>query len=243
MNPSEYEIMADVEDVHWWYRGLRGLITMYMKQFAEGGKPRILDVGCGTGANISLMQQYGTVIGLDLSSAALRLSKSRDLHALVQGDASSLPYEDTSFDVVLLMDVLYHRDVPDKSIPLREVMRVLKSGGIVLLNVPAYPWLMSRHDLAVHTDQRFFRSSIRSLLEETGFTRSRTTYWNTLLFPIVVLVRMLQVGKDSDKSDLAGYRESATTSMLESILLFERVLLRRVSLPFGSSIFAVARKE
>lgn len=242
MNPAEYEIMAEVEDVHWWYRGLRGLISMYMERYVNVDGARILDVGCGTGANLCLMQGYGTVVGLDLLNDALALSKTRDLDSLVQGDAVSLPYADASFDVVVLMDVLYHRNVPDKSAPLREAMRVLKPSGIVMLNVPAYPWLMSRHDLAVHTDHRFVRSEIEDLMTTAGLETVRTTYWNTLLFPIVVLVRKLRVGEETGESDLAGYRDSAATSILGIVLSVERAILRLTSLPFGSSIFAIGRK-
>ena len=153
-----------------------------------------------------------------------------------------LPYSDACFDIVLLMDVLYHRGVPVKEAPLNEAYRVLKPGGLLLLNVPAYAWLMSHHDLAVHSDHRFLSTEIDTLLKSTGFHGLQTTYWNSFLFPIVVLVRMLRRGREDEGSDLAGYRPSIVTRMLEGILFCERLVLRVVRLPFGTSIFSVAKK-
>jgi SAM-dependent methyltransferase len=242
MNQIEYKIMAGVEDTHWWYRGLRGIISVYTNLYCSVVSPKTLDVGCGTGANMDLMRTFGPVTGLDLSTEALRHSKSRGLDHLCQGNALRLPYADESFDVVLLMDVLYHRAVPDKVAPLKEALRVLKPGGILLVNVPAFEWLLSTHDIAVHTDQRFVRREVQNLLHEADFTVETTTYWNMLLFPILVLLRKLRPVDHEVESDLSGYRESFSTHILNAILGLERILLRITPLPIGSSIFAVGRK-
>lgn len=243
MNPGEYDIMAKVEDVHWWYRGLRGLIGMFSGLSIPTGEVSILDVGCGTGANLSMMQRYGRVVGLDVSDDALQFCKERCIAVLTKGDAAALPYADNTFEMVLLMDVLYHREVRDKFAPLREAYRVLKPGGRVLLNVPAYQWLMSPHDAAVHADHRFTRREVMHLLRQSKFDLLRCTYWNALLFPIVVIVRTCLSGRQDGESDLAGYRESLATSILSGVLWCERLLLRVMPLPFGSSIFAVAKKS
>ena len=242
MNHAEYGIMADLEDAHWWYRSLRGIIQLYSHRYMTQDSPRILDIGCGTGANMQLLMQHATVFGLDLSEEALRLSKTRDVPCLSQANAMSLPFNDGCFDLCTLMDVLYHRAVEDKCAPLKESWRVLKPGGYLFINVPAYAWLASSHDRAIHTDHRFTRAELHALLLESGFEPLRITYWNTLLFPAVALVRLLRKHSDQNESDLSGYTSSIVTYALECILGVERVLMRLTPMPFGVSIFAVGRK-
>ena len=171
------------------------------------------------------------------------LSRERGLHDLLCGSVSDLPVDDVSLDGVLMMDVLYHRGVPDKVAALREAARALKPGGLLLINVPAYQWLLSSHDTAIHTDKRFTRGELRGLLSEAGLRVERITYWNTLLFFPAVLVRLLRKNAVTEtKSDLSGYGETVLTHIFQVALGMERGILKVTSLPFGLSVFAVARK-
>lgn len=241
MNREEYAIMAQVEDTHWWYAGLREMIRQYWDRYGQGGG-RILDVGCGTGANAAMVSDYGDVIGLDISDDAIAFSRERGVANLERGGLPHLPHADDTFHAMLLMDVLYHRAVPDKTAALLEVSRALKPGGIALINVPAYEWLRSSHDRAIHTDHRFTRGELVGLLRETGFEIVRATYWNSLLFPAVAAVRLLRKSSKAETSDLYGYSPSVFTGALGILLAIERILMRVTSMPFGSSIFVVARK-
>ena len=243
MNPAEYRIMRDVADIHWWYGGLRGMIQSHWTRWNRVESAKVLDAGCGTGANMVMMSKYAKVSGLDMSMDALALSRERGLHDLLCGSVSDLPVDDVSLDGVLMMDVLYHRGVPDKVAALREAARALKPGGLLLINVPAYQWLLSSHDTAIHTDKRFTRGELRGLLSEAGLRVERITYWNTLLFFPAVLVRLLRKNAVTEtKSDLSGYGETVLTHIFQVALGMERGILKVTSLPFGLSVFAVARK-
>lgn len=242
MNPAEYEVMFRVEDGHWWYRGLRGMLRMAWDEFAPAGGADLLDVGCGTGANLAEFHGRATSTGLDHSLLALKRAEVRGLSRLINGDAVSLPFRDASFDVIFHLDVLCHRDVRDRAGALAEVRRVLRPGGHVFINVPAYDWLRSSHDEAVHTALRFTRRRLKELLERANLTPMWMTYWNSLLFPIAVGVRLWRTRDVSRGSDLQETPGALQGMACSAALRVERAVLRITPLPFGLSVFAVARK-
>lgn len=242
MNREEYAIMAQVEGLHWWYQGLREMINLHWTRWGQADA-RIVDVGCGTGANAAMVECYGSVFCVDYSKVALDLCRAN--HRLLRQAQAALPHlplRDETFEVALLMDVLYHRAVPDKLAALREMYRILEPGGALLLNVPAYEWLRSSHDRAIHTDHRFTRGEINGLLKEAGFTIERSTYWNTILFPAVAAVRLLRKSSDTGTSDLDGYTPGFSATIFRGLLRIERACMRMFPLPFGLSIFVAARK-
>jgi SAM-dependent methyltransferase len=261
MNVDEYGRMYAVEDRHWWYRGLRALVWQTWN--AVPGKPDgpLLDIGCGTGGtlikwgqppisrpleiggcpHLSHLSPAFAAFGMDHSAEALRFCRERGQRGLCRGDASALPYRDASFAGALMLDVLYHRAVADPAAALREARRVLKPGGVLIVNVPAYDWLRSSHDTAIHTARRFTRPQLRALLESAGLRVERITYWNTLLFPAAAAVRLVRKSASRDTSDLAHFRPTPATSLLDAALTIERATLRVTGLPFGLSVLAVAR--
>lgn len=241
MNVEEYALMAKVEDRHWWYAGLRRHIALVWRRFGHGQAGRALDVGCGTGANMASLPAALVATGVDLSPHALEHCRHRELPRLAQADARQLPFPDGHFDFALLMDVLYHREVPDKVGTLRELGRVLKPSGLLCLNVPAYQWLYSSHDRIIHTDRRFVRGEIVSMLHEAGFDCLWATYWNTALFPPIVLVRLWRKLFPLEGSDLTDEPSAIMSRIFGLALTLERAALRIMPLPFGLSILAVAR--
>ncbi len=232
--------MHRVEDAHWWYRSLRALIRSNLD--AHAGIGSVLDIGCGTGANLAMLGEDFEATGVDYSPDALRNCAHRGLNRVAQANALTLPFSSSSFDIALMMDLLYHRDVPDKHAALAEGARVLRPGGVLLLNVPAYEWLRSSHDEAIQTGHRFTRGEVVSLLESTGLQVLRVTYWNAALFPAIALLRFWRRHSTHSGSDLEGYREGVAGKFLGGVLGLERALLRYVDLPFGVSIFAVAQR-
>jgi len=243
MNSAEYRTMYEVEDIHWWYKALRSLLIVHWTRYNRIHDPVALDIGCGTGANMVALSAHASVSGLDLSREALHFSQSREIAKLVLGVAQHLPYRSECFDGIIMMDVLYHRAVNDKPAALQEAVRVLKPDGILIVNVPAYPWLYSSHDEAIHTDKRFTKKELAALLEGAGLKVERVTYWNTLLFLPAALVRVVREKTSaSGDSDLQGYKPSPITSVFDFLLVLERFLLKITNLPFGLSVFAVARK-
>ncbi|MCH7958511.1 MAG: class I SAM-dependent methyltransferase [Candidatus Hydrogenedentes bacterium] len=242
MNAEEYETLARVENAHWWYRGLRAMLRQAWATDGVSEDAALLDLGCGTGATLSAFDHLAMPIGLDVSPLATAMCARRGLRRLVQGAAQDLPFPDETFDVVFLLDVLYHRGVPNKVDALREAGRVLKPGGTVYVNVPAYQWLYSSHDRAIHTDRRFTRRELVSMLNEAKLQTVRATYWNALLLPPIVLVRLWWKWKPRQGSDLTDSGDGIVTNLYTAGLAVERLLLRVIPLPAGLSIFAVARK-
>lgn len=239
MNRDEYGRMYSVEDVHWWYRGLRALVWQLWEAAPDKPKGPLLDIGCGTGGTLAGAPRSGA--GVDMSPEALRFCRERGQTLLARSDASTLPFRDAHFAGVLLLDVLYHRAVSDPAAVLREARRVLKPGGVLIVNVPAYEWLRSSHDTAIHTARRYTRPELNTLLTSSGFDVERVTYWNTLLFPAAAAVRLLRKVAGGQTSDLANYRPGFTASVLGRTLALERAVLRHTDLPFGLSVIAAAR--
>lgn len=242
MKSDEYEIMFRVEDHHWWYVGLRGILDLYWQRHVASEKPDVLDVGCGTGATLDALRDTANATGIDAASEAIRLCRMRELPSTVAASAEALPFSDNRFDVVISCDVLCHRSIQDKSIPLREMRRVLKPGGLLFLNLPAYQWLHSSHDVHVYTDKRFTRREVALLLEESGFEVVQTSYWNTILFPLIAGLRFWRKAFPLPASDLNEDRPSSLSYVFGACLAVERRLLRYTPLPFGLSVFALARK-
>jgi len=241
MHPNEYRIMFEVEDTHWWYQALRSRLAAALDIHLGPSPARILDIGCGTGANLKLLAQRGMAFGIDIEPMAIHFCRERGLTRSAVGSALALPFPADAFDTVTAMDVLYHKAVPDKSAFLREVRRVLRPGGILILNVPAYQWLYSSHDAAVHTDRRFTRSEIAALMTQSEFVPVRTAYWNTVLFPIALVTRLWRRCFPPKTSDLDGKSNSFIDRTFRDLLELEKAISSYLPMPFGLSVFCVSR--
>ena len=242
MNLDEYAVMRTAEEGPWWYRGLREVIRLHWERHVRVAHPRLLDVGCGTGANLAALARRSEPFGIDVAEPAIRACRERGLGATVLASAAALPFRAASFDVVLSCDVLGHRSLPDRRVPLAEMARVLKPGGLVLLNLPAFQWLLSSHDAAYGQDRRFTRAEAGPLLAAVGLELVSATYWNSLLFPAAVATRLWRRRSQPAGSDLAVGSGAGAGSALMAVLRLERALLRRLDLPFGLSVFVVGRK-
>lgn len=239
MESDEYRIMFEVEDRHWWYRGLRANLGALWSRCVLSSNPQVLDVGCGTGANLEELARDAIPAGVDVSMEAIRLCRRRRQSRTVVGSAVALPFPDGRFDVVVSCDVLCHKSIPDKGVVLHEARRVLRPGGVLLLNLPAYQWLYSSHDVHVHTDHRFTRREVTALLKSCGFVPIRATYWNTILFPAIVAVRFWRRLRPAANSDLVA---GGSNGLCAAALAIENRLLRVFALPFGLSIMTAARR-
>jgi len=241
MQPNEYKTMFRVEGTHWWYGALHRLIFQALEAELPGWREKeILDVGCGTGAILKQLGNPEKNVGIDLAPEAISFCRQRGLDNVRQGDIGALPFADASFDAVICSSVLYHQWVGDIAGAVCEMHRVLRLGGVVLINVPAFPFLHSAHDKAVMTAHRFRRPEIRQLLLKQNFTIRRLTYWTTFLFPLAVAARTLggsKMGRDFETTNT-----SFAQRVFAQVMALELRLLRNVSLPFGVALLAVARK-
>jgi SAM-dependent methyltransferase len=241
--------MYEAEDTHWWYRGMRGVMfAMLGLDRAHARTLHILDAGCGTGGNLHALEKagYHNIEGFDLSPIALEFCRKRGLANVRPGSITGIPFPDNSFDLVISCDVVTDAGTDNEMTALHELFRVLRPGGRLFLNLPTYSFLRSEHDRAVDVARRVTRREIDAKLRQAGFSVRRATYWNTLLFPVVVAVRLLRRERPQDLDDPARSDIVLPAPPINAFLTFcvrsERQLLRFIDLPFGSSVGVVALK-
>lgn len=243
MMQHTYPILYKVEESHWWYIGRRRIIASFVEKICreiKDHRPRILDVGCGTGANLMMLSEFGDAEGVDISEDALSFCRERGLQNVRHGAAEKLPYEDETFDLVTALDVVEHLD--DDVAGLSEMRRVLRPNGHLLLFVPTFMFLWGVQDEVSNHRRRYRMPELRRAVEKAGFELERTTYANITFFMPVLLIRKFM--------RLTGLRTATENSINISALngLFGRVfgaessLLRHMNLPFGVSGLCVARR-
>ena len=243
MNAEEYAVMYRVEDSHWWYLGMEAITRQVIERhYPRGSKLRILDAGCGTGAVMGYLADYGTVTALDYSAEALRFCRERRRERLAQASVVSLPCPDAAFDLVASFDVICVFDGEDDMLPLREFVRVLSPGGRVILRLPGTSWLHGQHDEAVDIRQRYTTREVDAKLRAVGLEPEQVTYANTFLFPLAVVKRLSErLLPAQDGSDLT-LGMGPFNGLLRCVLAAEAPFVARYGLPFGLTIVALARK-
>jgi len=236
MNEAEYGRMHDAEDTYWWFVARRELALGWMPR----ERSSTLDLGCGTGVTLGLLQQKGWVVGLDFSVTALDFCLRRGLKNLVQGDGAQLPFTSNAFDAVITLDTIEHIE-NDRAV-IAEIFRVLRPGGVVVTSVPAYRWLWGPHDVALMHYRRYSRGEFQRLLAAAGFEVERASYSVFLLFPCVLVVRVLdRLFRRSPEVRLPALPQGLNRILI-AVMRFEGAMLRKFNLPWGSSVIAVARK-
>lgn len=245
MERAEYERMHAVEDRMWWYRGLRALVAGLLGQAMVRSPVRgpVLDAGCGTGG---MLLKLGPAlagrptIGLEYDAVAASLAASKAGRPVAAGSVNEMPLADRTLGAYLSLDVLCHGGV-EPVLALKEAHRCLQPGGIAVLNLPAYGWLLSAHDRRVHNVRRFTGGQARALLVAHGFRVLRSSYWNTLLFPLMLLHRLLE--RDDAESDVRDYPRWLD-ALFSAALALERLAISiGISLPFGGSLIVVAARD
>ncbi|HKO44554.1 MAG TPA: class I SAM-dependent methyltransferase [Pyrinomonadaceae bacterium] len=236
-----YRILYQVEESHWWHRGRRRIIESFVKEICKGFKhrPRILDVGCGTGGNLSLLSQFGDAEGVDVSTDALEFCRQRGLNNVRLGAAEQLPFEDGTFDLVTALDVVEHID--DDIAGLREFRRVLKPEGRILLFVPTFMFLWGVQDDVSHHRRRYRLPELRKAVEQAGFVVERTTYANITFFLPILLGRKLMKLTGLRTESENNINVSALNGVFGKIFGAESSALRHLNFPFGVSGLCVAR--
>ena len=244
MERAEYERMHAVEDRMWWYRGLRTLAAGQVARALAGSSAAgpVLDAGCGTGGMLrTLGATVGgrSTIGLDYDPVAAALAAGKASRPVASGSVNQMPIGDGTLSAYVSLDVLCHDQV-DPMRALEEARRCLQPGGVAIFNLPAYQWMLSAHDRRVHNARRFTRGQARALLAGQGFRVLRSSYWNTLLFPLMLLHRLIE--RDDAASDVRDYPRWLD-AIFSSALAVERVVIAAgLSLPFGGSLIIVAAR-
>ncbi len=258
MERDQYAQMAELQDTHWWFAAKRQIVDTLVRQYAphppdDDAQPTtswVLDAGCGTGAMVPVLRQWGRVIGTDLHRPGLQFVSHRPL---IEADVLRLPFADHTFRLLGCFDVLYHRRIVDVEVALRELHRVCHQQGLVVLTDSALPSLTSSHDAALHGARRFRLDSFQACVENAGFRVLFGSYFHTLLFPIAAVVRLTKralEGTPSSSESGEGAPVVAHSDLhplprwinrvLGGVYGIEAALLRRMRLPIGLSVVVIA---
>jgi SAM-dependent methyltransferase len=240
----DYELQThDVEDRHWWYRGRRTVLGHVIAGLDLPASARILDAGCGSGRNMVDLARHGSVIGVELSETSVALARARNTGEVVAGSVLQTPFADDSFDLAVTLDVIEH--LQDDLAALRELRRTVAPGGTLLVTVPAYQWLWSGHDEINHHHRRYTRRSLQRVAQEAGWQQLRTTYFNSLLLPAAIVLRVLDRvnrAKTTETSLDLWVPPDPLNWLLERPLTLEAALVGRGGrIPAGLSLLAVFR--
>ncbi len=241
MKQEEYGKMRDQEDHYWWFISRRKLALALLDPVLNlNPRAKILDVGCGTGAMLQALDGQCDATGLDFSEDALRYCRERGLTHLIHGNAEQIPLGSNRFDAVVSLDTIEH--VPGDAAAASEIFRVLKPGGVFVMNVPAYKWLWGPHDIALMHQRRYTTREVRRLLENAGFRLERVSYSVFFLFPVVAVRRFFEKFHHGPAQVKLPEVSEGTQARLIRLMDREAALFRRMNLPWGSSVVAVARK-
>jgi SAM-dependent methyltransferase len=230
------------EDRHWWYQGRRRVIERVIERLGLPDHARILDAGCGSGRNMVELARHGVVTGVELSDTSVRLARERDAGEVIEGSVMDMPFDEATFDLAVSLDVIEHLE--DDVGALRELRRVTKPGGALLVTVPAYQWLWSGHDEVNHHHRRYNRRTLLAAAQSAGWRLERSTHFNSLLLPAAILLRALERFKPAaTKSSLDLWVPPAPLNwaLRQPLSLEAAAIGRGGSIPAGLSLLAVFR--
>lgn len=243
MEEALYHLHFQQEESHWWFAA-RSRIVRHVISVLGGLRDgdTILDVGCGTGAILSHLAQRYRVVGIDMSPLAVEYSRRRGLTDVFLMPVQEFPRDRYKIRGVTLLDVIEHI-VEDVEV-LKAVHAILEPNGHVIITVPAHPWLWSSHDIANHHLRRYTKRSLRETLRLAGLEPVKLSYYNSILFPLGVIQKVLNRGASVEMvSEKLSQPGRIVNGLLRRIFAFERHLLTRVNLPWGISLIAVARRS
>jgi SAM-dependent methyltransferase len=239
MDPAYAAVHAEEDRAHWWFLGRRAVILAEMARRLPAGRARMAELGCGSGGMLEALARFGTAVGVETDAALRARAQERGLDVRAGALPDAIPLHPGRWDAVCLFDVLEHVD--DEAGALAACRRLLVPGGRLFVTVPAYAWLWSRHDELLGHRRRYTARGLRQVAERAGFTVERLTYFNTILAPPIMAVRIVRAalrrpGHDLDRP--APWLNRALAACFSA----EARLLRWTSPPFGISILLVARR-
>jgi SAM-dependent methyltransferase len=244
METREYRRLREHSRSYWWHVGKRALLRSVLERDVppDGARPAV-DIGCGAGDSFAMLAPFGRFVGTEVTGELWGPGMERPPRPVLLADGGALPFADGSLGLCTFFDVLEH--VEEEDAFLSEVRRVLGPEGLVLVSVPAYPFLWSEHDVSLHHHRRYVRATLRAALARSGFRVLRCTYAFAGILPAVAAYRGL--GRLLPRRGEPSSSYVATPGPLNRLLIgwlaAEAWWLRRGDLPFGTSVIALARKE
>lgn len=242
MEAFYYKEMAALQDTHWWYEGRRRILRTMIAQLALHERAHILEAGCGPGANLKMLDEFGHVSAFEPDEFAAGYAKDLSGLPVAQGGLPEpFPFPGSAFDLVCAFDVIEH--IEDDAAAVQTLYDHTKPGGCAVFTVPAHQWMWSQHDEVNAHKRRYSRAGLRKVLEQAGYQIDIISYYNMWLFPPAALVRLIKkwTGLGDGKSDVS-MPPKVLNNILCGLFASERFLLPLLPLPFGLSIIAVCRK-
>jgi SAM-dependent methyltransferase len=238
---------AQAEVRHFWFLGFRRFVTPLLEQAAHGSTSlRLLDCGCGTGANLELLKRFGRAYGFDLTPTGLRFGREAGRKRLACASVAAVPFPAEAFDIVTSFDVLYSLEDAVEKAAVAEMYRVLRPGGYALINVAAMEVLRGDHSILSREIRRYSRESLGGLLANAGFRVVRMTYTNAALFAPMLISRGLQrlrgLAPEEQAQGEITVPAAPINALLSAVLRVESWWLRVANNPFGSSLLCLAQK-
>jgi SAM-dependent methyltransferase len=239
MEVRKYSEMAEIQDHHWWFRGRRFLFRCVLKELKLSKNSLILEIGCGTGANLSLLKEFGTVYGVEMDEYSRNYAREKSGVNVEYGKLpDTIPFPEKKFDLICMFDVLEHIEYDRDA--LVALKRHLKDGGVLLLSVPATKWLYGDHDRMFHHYRRYSRLELNDKIVEAGYKPSLISYFNTFLFPLALVARIIDIVFFRSNSMGMDTPPKVINKVMYRIFSAENRLLKKSIFPFGLSLMAVA---
>lgn len=241
MEKDIYHKTAAIENIHWWFIGRRFIVEQILNELYLPKNTEVLEVGCGTGGNLTLLAKFGKVYGVELDDTAREYARKRGIGTILPGSLpDEIPLTGQLFDLIVMTDVLEH--VGEDQVALERLYPRLKYGGYILITVPAFPALWSRHDDLHHHKRRYTMERLRTIVMNAGFNIVKDSYINCSMFPAIAGVRLMQRFFGITDADNLKMYPPFINRMLAGLFAGEGHLLKFVSLPFGLSLLCVGRK-
>ena len=247
MNEKLLEYFNDIEKHHWWWEGRREILS---QELPRKSNLKVLDIGCGTGETMSFVKSIRRgvdVVGVDNSQVAVNFAIKRG-HQVVKVDALKLPFQNETFDVILILDVIEH--IKDDEAFLIEAKRVLKKGGKIIITAPALQFIWSKHDTGQGHQRRYTRHMIRGLAKTSRLSISRLSYFNFFLSPAIIAIRLLsrlslfsRFGEYDSDLNYKVAKRNYINSILRYIFVTEIKIMKYINYPIGISVCAILRKN
>ena len=242
MDRIVFDRMAAHDTHHWWYRARREILADYLTRYAGLPKDaRILEIGCGTGHNLSTLARFGRIEAIEIDAAARGIATDRLGKPISTAPLPELPgVERGAYDLIAVLDVVEH--IAEDVAALKTMGECLKPGGHILITVPAHPWLWTAHDTKSHHERRYTKGTLAKALDDAGLAHNGLRYFNSLLFPAAVAQRVVsKVTGKQDSDDAPPPRP--INALFEKVFGLERHLVGRVPLPPGLSIITLASRK
>lgn len=241
MDRIVFDRMAEFDNSHWWYQGRRRILeTVISDHLKLPPQAQILEVGCGTGHNLSMLSQHGRVDALEIDDTARDIASQRLGRPVGNSPLPELPgVERDHYEMIGLFDVLEH--IEDDVGALKEIGQCLSHGGKLLLTVPAFPWMWTAHDEIHHHHRRYSKATLQKAIEQAGLKVEMLSWFNSILFPIAAISRIWnKISRKADSDD--GQPGPLVNAVLRNLFAIERHLVGRLPMPPGVSLMVIASR-